>query len=106
MKSTRIAADSTDGRNVDDHFGKAERFLIHDLMDGLTFVEERSAEKLSVDDPDHPFDADKFSRIASLLKDCSKVYATKIGKVPQDKLKALGVEAMVYHGPIADSLMK
>lgn len=106
MKSNRIAAVSTDGRNVDDHFGKAERFLIYDLKDGLTFVEERSAERLSVDDPDHAFDTDKFSRIASLLKDCSKVYATQIGKVPQDKLKALGIEAMVYLGPIADILKK
>lgn len=104
MKTTRIAAVSTDGHHVDDHFGKAERFLIYDLIDGLTLVEERPTQKLSEDDPNHPFDADKFSHIASLLKDCSKVYVTQIGKVPQAKLKALGIEPVVYHGAIADIL--
>ena len=102
MKSTRIAAVSTDGCNVDDHFGKAGRFLIYDLGDRLTLVAERPTEKLSEDDPDHAFDADKFSRIAALLKDCSRIYVTQIGKIPAAKLKALGIEPVVYQGTIAD----
>jgi len=102
MTSTRIAAFSTDGHNVDEHFGKAVRFLIYDLNDGVTFVEERSAEPLSVNDPDHAFDADKFSRIVALLKDCRKVYITQIGSVPAAGLRALGVEPVVYTGPISD----
>ena len=31
MQTERIAVVSTDGLNVDDHFGKARRFLIYDL---------------------------------------------------------------------------
>jgi len=102
MKPTRIAAVSTDGRNVDQHFGKADRFLIYDLDDQMTLVEERPTETLSVGDPDHPFDPDKFGRIAALLKDCSKVYVTQIGELPAARLDALGIEPVVYRGAIAD----
>lgn len=101
MTSTRIAAVSTDGLNVDDHFGKAQRFLIYDLDDQLTLVEERPTESLSVGDPAHDFDADKFNRILSVLKDCSKVYVTQIGEMPAAKLKESGIEPVVYSGAIA-----
>lgn len=101
MTSTRIAAVSTDGLNVDDHFGKAQRFLIYDFDDQLTFVEERSTESLSVGDPAHAFDADKFNRILSMLKDCSRVYITQIGEIPAAKLKESGIEPVVYSGAIA-----
>jgi len=106
MKSTRIAAVSTDGRHVDEHFGKADRFLVYDLGDQMTLVEERPAEALSVGDPDHPFDPDKFGRIAALLKDCSKIYVTQIGTVPADRLRALGIEPVVYRGTISDIAMR
>ena len=102
MKSKRIAVVSTDGLNVDDHFGKANRFLIYDMEGQITPVEERAVETLSVGDPDHVFDPEKFSRIAVQLKDCCKVYVTRIGEVPAAKLKALGIEPVVYKGAISD----
>ena len=102
MKSKRIAVVSTDGFKVDDHFGKANRFLIYDLDDQIASVEERSTETLTVGDPDHPFDPEKFGRIAALLKDCCKVYVTQIGAVPAAKLRALGIEPVVYSGAIED----
>lgn len=102
MKSIRIAVVSTDGLKVDDHFGKANRFLIYDLDDQIAPVEERATETLSVGDPDHPFDPDKFGRIAALIKDCCKVYVTQVGEVPAAKLKALGIEPVIYSGAIAD----
>jgi hypothetical protein len=68
----------------------------------MTLAEDRPTETLSVGDPDHPFDPDKFGRIAALLKDCSKVYVTQIGEVPATKLNALGIEPVVYSGAIAD----
>jgi nitrogen fixation protein NifX len=101
MPSTRIAAVSTDGLNVDDHFGKALRFLIYDFDNRLTFVEERNAESLSAGDPAHAFDADKFDRILSVLKDCSKVYVTQIGETPAARLKESGIEPVIYSGAIA-----
>jgi len=102
MAGLRIAIVSTDGANVNDHFGMAKRFLVYDCNDEMTLVEERPTESLTVGDPDHTFDAEKFGRIAALLKDCSKIYVTQIGEVPASKLEELGIEPVIYEGPIAD----
>lgn len=97
----RIAVVSTDGINVDEHFGRAQRFLIYDRDDGLTMVEDRPTGTLSVGDPDHPFDAQRFQDVASQLKDCNRVYVTRIGAGPAARLKQLGIEPVIYQGPIA-----
>ena len=102
MAGLRIAVVSTDGANVNDHFGMAKRFLVYDCNDETTLVEERQTESLSVGDPDHTFDAEKFGRIAALLKDCSKIYVTQIGKVPASKLKELDIKPVIYEGSIKD----
>lgn len=97
----RIAIVSTDGKNVDDHFGKAERFLVYDITAGKqALVEDRPATPLSVGDPEHAFDPDRFGAIADTLSDCERVYVTRIGDVPSDKLKERGIEPVVYTGAI------
>ncbi len=101
MESKRIAVVSTDSVNVNDHFGMAEAFLIYDYTEELKFVEKRTSEKLSVGDPNHPFDADKFNRVYETIKDCSNVYVTKIGEGPARKLKELGIEPVIYEGAIS-----
>jgi len=101
MKKMRFAVASTDGANVDTHFGKAERFLVFDLDEQLKLIEIRPSERLSVDDPNHPFDPDKFGRVVTLLKDCSRVYVARIGDMPAAKLKEMGIAPVVYSGPIA-----
>ncbi|MDY6880864.1 MAG: NifB/NifX family molybdenum-iron cluster-binding protein [Desulfatiglans sp.] len=101
MTVPRIAVVSTDGKTVNDHFGRAERFLIYDLRDRLTFVEERLTEKYSAKDPSHSFEPDRFNHAAALLRDCSKIYVTRIGEIPAAKLKELGIEPIVYEGDIA-----
>lgn len=106
MGPKRIAVVSKDNVHVDDHFGQAESFLIYDLTDEMTFVEKRESEKLSVGDPNHPFDTEKFNRIYETIKDCSSVYMTKIGEVPARKLKELGIEPFVYEGSIEGIVRK
>ena len=105
MGSKRIAVVSTDSVNVNDHFGMAEAFLIYDVQDELQFVEKRTSEKLSVGDPNHPFDADKFGRVYDKIKDCSNVYVTKIGEGPAKKLKELGIEPVIYKGAISEIII-
>lgn len=102
MGITRIAAVSTDGIHINEHFGKAERFLIYELKDQLSWVEDRTTEPLSTGDPNHSFDPEKFDRVASLLKDCDKVYVTQIGDTPAAKLKAMGIEPVVFQGSITE----
>lgn len=102
MGKLRFAAASTDGIHVDEHFGKAKRFLIYDAGDQLSWVEDRRTEPLSIGDRDHPFDPVKFQKIASQLRDCAKVYVTRIGDTPAAMLKALGIEPVVYEGRITE----
>ena len=101
MAKTRIGVVTTDGANVNDHFGMAERFLIYDLNDKMTFVEERPTVPYSVGDPDHSFDPEKFAQVSGLLEDCGKIYVTKIGEVPCAKLKEMSIEPVIYEGLIA-----
>jgi hypothetical protein len=101
MERTRIAIVSTDGIHVDEHFGKATRFLIYDPDPNMALIDDRTIQPLSVNDPNHAFDADRFEPIAEALKDCCKVYMTRIGKVPAAKLKDLGIEPEIYQGAIS-----
>ena len=76
--------------------------MIYDFDDKLTFVDKRPTKKYSVDDPNHSFDQERFDRVSNLLGDCGRIYVTRIGEVPAAKLKEVGVEPVVYEGPIAD----
>lgn len=101
MEKTRIAVVSTDGIHVDEHFGRAAQFLIYDLGEELTLVDQRVIEPLSVNDPHHRFDTDKFNRIAETLNDCCRVYVTQIGDTPAEKLRTLGIQPEIYKGAIS-----
>jgi len=97
----KIAVVSTDKINVDEHFGKAKSFLIYDASPaGLKLIEERETISLSTGDPTHPFDEERFNKLASVIADCKRVYSTKIGATPAKKLGEMGIEAVVYEGGI------
>jgi len=99
----KIAVVTKDGINVDDHFGKAERFLIFESTDGrMEQIGERETVPLSSGNTDHPFDPERLSRIVSSIADCKRVYVTKIGDLPAEKLKAQGIEPVIYQGLIRD----
>lgn len=101
MGRTRIAVVSTDGVNLYEHFGGTTRFGINDLGDNLTWVEGRAAEPFSAGDPADPFDAEKFHRIAALLKAGRSVYVTRIGDMPASKLADNGIDAVFHDGSVA-----
>ncbi|HSH69350.1 MAG TPA: NifB/NifX family molybdenum-iron cluster-binding protein [Deferrisomatales bacterium] len=97
----RIAFVSTDGKTVDEHFGRANRFLVFDRTEtGLEPVAERPVSPLSTGDPAHTFDAGRFASIAEALEDCQRIYCTRIGERPAGELAARGIEAVVYEGAI------
>jgi nitrogen fixation protein NifX len=98
-----IAVVSTDGKEVNEHFGKAERFLIYELTgSGPQLVEERKAGPLSTDDMAHDFDSAKFDGIVRVLDDCRRVYAARIGGQPSSELIRAGLVPVIYTGPIVD----
>jgi len=98
----RIAVATTDGQNVNEHFGKAEEFHIFDIAEGNPkFVEKREVTPLSVGDKDHDFDQARFHAVLDKISDCSRVYVSKIGERPADELQRNGIEAVLFHDAIA-----
>ncbi len=98
----KIAVVSTDGITVDEHFGRAERFLIYEL-DGerKLMLGSRDCVSLSVGDRDHAFDPSRFETVVDVIAGCVRVYCVRIGEKPAAELKKRGILAVVYEGPIA-----
>ncbi len=98
----RIAVASTNGKEVDLHFGKTTKFIVFEKQDGeLVPIGERECSMLSVEDKNHPFDKERFESVYSAIKDCERVYVTRIGERPAKELKDQGIEAVIYSGPIS-----
>ena len=98
----RIAIASSDGKNVNEHFGRAGEFLIFELSEGApTFVEKREVTPLSVGDKGHEFDAKRFRSVLDKISDCSRVYVTKIGIKPAEELQRHGIKTILYKDAIA-----
>ncbi len=92
----QIAVVSTDGVTVNEHFGRANRFLIFEIVgDRKTLVGVRASEPLSVGDPDHPFDPDRFEAVLGVLSGCARVYCSRIGERPARELEKAGIIPVV-----------
>lgn len=98
----QVAVVSTDGVNVNEHFGKADRFFIYEINpSGRLLMATRQTEPLSTGDRRHPFDQERFDKVAAALAGCKKVFCTRIGDRPAEELQKLGIEPEIYKGPIA-----
>jgi hypothetical protein len=100
----KIAIATTDGKIVDQHFGRAQKFSIYEKSDsGLKLLEERktiSYCKCSDCGP-HEFFADRLEEVSSKIKDCQVIVACQIGKVPSEKLYEKGFQVISYEGEIS-----
>ncbi len=98
-----IAVASSQGKEVDQHFGKTDTFYIY-LLDekGVALEEQRRVIPLSTGDTNHPFDPERFTTLYTKLADCKRVYCTKIGERPQQELAKKGIETVVFSGRIEE----
>ncbi|WP_167613925.1 NifB/NifX family molybdenum-iron cluster-binding protein [Maribellus sediminis] len=94
----RIAVTTTDGKKVDQHFGKATRFDVYDVEGTeMTLVESRDVtsycdcEKDVPADPAHKFSPDRFSVVKEKLHDCDKLYTVQIGETPKSQFDIIGI---------------
>ena len=101
----RVAIASTDGRNVDQHFGRCECFLIVDVDEDGSF-EEIEARYVTPVCMGGYHDQDKLKKGAEALLDCNFVLAAKIGPGAMDELEERGIAAFQIPGPVAASLGK
>jgi len=93
----RIAVMSSDKKEVNERFGKAKRFLIYEQKNGgLQLVAERVSEPLASDF----FDLEMCDWITDIIKDCQKVYMTRISKQAERAVIRRGITPVVYQGPI------
>ncbi|MDD2364835.1 MAG: NifB/NifX family molybdenum-iron cluster-binding protein [Desulfuromonadaceae bacterium] len=102
-----IAVASKDGKEINQHFGHAERFLIYDIENGeAKLVEERKVERYCSYNPDHPLRGHLLRSIADSLAGCRAVVTAQMGEHPRGELEKLGVEPFVTNGSIKPTLVE
>lgn len=99
----KIAVATTDGIVVNQHFGRADRFLIVEVDDSRTVVgrEVRTVEPVC-DGGNH--DDNRLERQAELLSDCDAVLVSRIGPGARQALERRGVDVYELPGIIEESV--
>lgn len=102
-----IAVTSRDGKEIDQHFGHAERFLIYEVDGGeAKLVDEKPVERYCSYDPEHPLRGHLLRSIGEALAGCRAVVTAQMGEHPKGELEKLGFESFVASGPIKLTLVE
>ncbi|WP_298439976.1 NifB/NifX family molybdenum-iron cluster-binding protein [Geobacter sp.] len=102
-----IAVASRDGKEINQHFGHADRFLIFEVDGGeARLVDEKKVERYCTYDASHPQRAHLLQAIADALTGCRAVVCAQIGQGPQTEMERFGVDAFVADGPIKATLVE
>jgi predicted Fe-Mo cluster-binding NifX family protein len=98
----KIAVTSTDGANVNQHFGKADSFYIYEITGNtLMAIEKKNVNAYceNIDgvpvNPNHQFELDRFTMVYNVISDCEVLYTKQIGDIPRKKLEELGVSVQL-----------
>ena len=102
-----IAVASKDGKEINQHFGHAERFLIYDVDGGeAKLVDEKKVERYCSYEVDHPLRDHLLKAIADALAGCRAVVCAQIGQGPQMEMERLGLDVFAADGAIKPSLVE
>ena len=102
----KVAFATTDGNNVDEHFGRAGMFAVYEFMEsGFRFVELRKfadgMDKSVVDTRDMgPLHDDAVRGKIDRLADCKLIYLTEIGGPSAARLVKKGIMPMKVKEPV------
>lgn len=101
----RIGIASTDGLVVNQHFGRAESFLIADVDDDgqINVLEQRFLQPVC-DGGNH--DDDRLAENINKLADCNYLLVSRIGPGAESKLEERGIAAYEIPGIIEESVHK
>jgi predicted Fe-Mo cluster-binding NifX family protein len=98
----RVAVASSDGRTVNLHFGRADRFRIYRITDDqYEFLEERVSTPAC---SGQQHDDNLLDRSAELISDCKAVVAAQIGGGAIDVLLFRRIRAFALTGPIDEAV--
>ena len=103
--SYKIAVASSDGKVVNQHFGRTKQFLIFEVKDNVkyTFLGNREAIPPCIfgEHSDH-----SMTNAVNALSDCSFVLASQIGPVAENALSEKGIFAVSLVDFIEDAITK
>ena len=101
-----IAVTTSNGIDVDTHFGKAERFLVYETGTGDPVLrhEVLAPPYCGGVAPGHSLMPDKLAAIASNLGECRVVVTAMIGDAPREEIERLGITVHCFEAPVADVL--
>jgi predicted Fe-Mo cluster-binding NifX family protein len=125
-----VAVTSSDGKTIDLHFGKAEKFMLYEVGEGeprlvrevkaaaycswgaelQNMTPEQFADAVSqmqecVDaPPSHAMMPDKLAVIARDLGSCRVIATAMIGQAPQEEMERLGFDVYTLSGPVGPTL--
>lgn len=104
-KSYKIAVASSDGIVVNQHFGRADKFYIYTVTDG---VPEKSDEIRTVQPVCHGGDHNDEQLMENIRKfqDCKYILVSRIGMRAASQAEQLGITPMELPGMIDDSIKK
>jgi len=109
-KSFRIAAASTDGKTINEHFGEAESFLIYDIdASGWKYIEKREVKPLCGSIECHSCEGnndDSLSASVKALADCTAVVAERVGPTGRRALALNNITVFEQPDDIENALTK
>ncbi|MDW7694872.1 NifB/NifX family molybdenum-iron cluster-binding protein [Flammeovirgaceae bacterium SG7u.111] len=104
----KVAICTSDGSNVDLHFGKTKVFYIFEFSKGKKkLVEKRKVDsycttaKSPAGLSQHPFRKEKLDAVYDVIKDCKQLVTASIGETPKGKLEEKGMAVTICICPIS-----
>ncbi|MGB9937507.1 MAG: NifB/NifX family molybdenum-iron cluster-binding protein [Methanobacterium sp.] len=83
----KVADATSNGKNVNLHFGSAETFLIFEVEEnGVKFIEMREKPKVTINNH-----SDRWIVSLKLLIDCHALLCSRIGVEPKESLQKEGI---------------
>ncbi len=96
----KVAVTSTNGKDIDLHFGDAKSFLIFEVKGGSSeFLEIRKKTDIPLENH-----TDQWIESLEILKDCKAVICSKIGKEPSIELRKSGIRPIQLDISVKDAL--
>lgn len=103
--SFKVAICSTDGTKIDEHFGRANKFLIYQVEENGSYqlIEERDNSPPSEKLEDHER---MIINSIKIINDCKYLLASQIGPAARNKLAMHGVKSFGISISIEDALKR
>lgn len=101
----RIAVGSSDGVEIDQHFGSSRQFMVYEISDEGT-IRHLETRRNETDGVMGQHQEDRLRRTAALVEDCGLVLVSHIGPGAVNLLKQMGIDAQIGEGTIEAALAR